>query len=48
MDILHFLHKNGCEWNSTTCHSAAEGGSLECLKYPKKHNAAGEEFLKSF
>ena len=27
---------NGCEWNATTCESAAKGGHLPCLMYVKK------------
>ena len=33
VELLKFLHENGCPWDDRTCTSAAAGGLLECLKY---------------
>ena len=33
MELLIFLHENGCPWDIRTCSLAAEFGHLECLKY---------------
>ena len=33
LDILIFLHKNKCPWDTRTCTYAAEKGHLNCLKY---------------
>jgi len=33
LDVLKFLHENGCSWNEETCKAAAEKGHLDVLKY---------------
>ena len=33
LDVLKYLHENGCPWDEWTCAGAAVGGHLELLKY---------------
>ena len=33
VELLQFLHENGCPWDARTCSYAAKNGHLECLKY---------------
>ena len=33
LELLQFLHENGCPWYEETCSEAAYNGHLECLKY---------------
>ena len=33
LEVLQYLHENGCPWNQSTCSNAAENGHLEVLKY---------------
>ena len=33
LDLLKFLHENGCPWDEFTCSEAAIKGRLECLQY---------------
>ena len=33
LELLEFLHENGCPWDEWTCFGAAKNGHLECLKY---------------
>ena len=33
MDVLKYLHENGCPWDKWTCCDAAERGHLDVLKY---------------
>jgi Ankyrin repeats (3 copies) len=33
LDLLNYLHGNGCPWDEYTCTDAAMNGHLDCLKY---------------
>jgi len=33
LEILKYLHENGCSWNVRSCEIASMKGHLECLKY---------------
>ena len=33
LELLQFLHENGCPWNESTCSGAAHYGHVGCLKY---------------
>jgi len=33
LEVLKYLHENGCPWNENCCEFASERGHLECLKY---------------
>jgi hypothetical protein len=33
LNMLKYLHENGCPWNEWACANAALGGHLEVLKY---------------
>src|SRR5579872_5334666 len=37
LNILMYLRKNGCDWNSYTCSSAASNGHLEVLKWAREN-----------
>ena len=37
LELLQFLHENGCPWNEETCSYAAKNGHLECLKYAREN-----------
>lgn len=40
LDLLKFLHENGCPWNIDTTLGAAENGHLECLRYAIENGCA--------
>ena len=48
LEILKYLHENGCPWYSDTCSSAADGGHLMCLTYAHEHGCKWEEDTCSF
>ena len=33
LDVLQYLHENGCPWNALACELAALNGHLDVLKY---------------
>ncbi|CAB9517821.1 expressed unknown protein [Seminavis robusta] len=35
LDVLKWLHENGCNWDYTTAHKAALGGHLDLLKWAR-------------
>jgi hypothetical protein len=43
LDILIFLHQNGCPWDEWTCRKAAENGHIECLKYAHENGCPWNE-----
>ena len=47
LDLLQFLHENGCPWHEETCSVAAELGHLECLKYAHENGCPWNEFTCS-
>ena len=42
VDVMAYLHEDGCPWDSA-CASAAEGGHLEMLKYLFDHGCPWDE-----
>ena len=47
LDLLKYLHENGCPWNEATCTCASLVGHLECLKYAHEHGCPWNEFTSS-
>lgn len=43
IDILKYLHKNGCPWDWKTCKYAVETDCLECLEYAHKNGCLWNE-----
>ena len=43
LEVLKYLHENGCPWGEYTCRSAAEGGHLEVLKYAHENGCPWDE-----
>ena len=43
LEVLKYLHENGCPWNEDTCWHAAEGGHLEVLKYAHEKGCPWDE-----
>ena len=41
LELLQFLHENGCPWGNLTCSRAAKNGHLECLKYAHENGCPG-------
>jgi len=37
LDVLKYLHENGCPWNEMTCECAAAFGHLDVLKYAQEN-----------
>lgn len=37
LELLKYLHENGCDWNEETCIAAASYGYLNILKYLRKN-----------
>ena len=33
MPVLQYLHENGCPWDWSTCHYAADTKQWDCLQY---------------
>ena len=47
LDLLQFLHENGCPWHEETSSVAAELGHLECMKYAHENGCPWNEFTCS-
>jgi len=43
IDMLIFLHENGCPWKLPACHFAAFNGHLDCLKYLHENGCPWDE-----
>ena len=43
VELLQFLHENGCPWDEYTCYNAAGEGHLECLKYAHENGCPWNE-----
>ena len=43
LELLKFLHENGCPWDEKTCSKAALNGHLECLKYARENRCDWDE-----
>ena len=41
LELLQFLHENGCPWNERTCSEAARNDHFECLKYEHENGCPG-------
>ena len=41
LELLKFLHENGCPWDDWTCSQAAYKGHLECLIYAYENGCPG-------
>ena len=40
LEMLQYLHKNGCPWDSKTVNTSIEHGRFECLKYAVENGCA--------
>jgi len=43
LDVLKYLHENGCPWNERCCEKASEKGHLECIIYLHKNRCPWNE-----
>ena len=43
LDILKYLHENGCPWDSNTCRYAARLKYWDCLQYMVDNKCPGWE-----
>ena len=43
LDVLKYLHENGCPWDKSTCERAAIGGHLNVLKYAHENGCPWDE-----
>ncbi len=43
LELLKFLHENGCPWDEKTCYRAALNGHLECLRYAHENGCPWDE-----
>ena len=41
LDVLKWLHQNGCDWSKWTCQWAASGGHLDVLRYAHENGCPG-------
>ena len=48
LDLLQFLHENGCPWHEETCSVAAKIGHFECLKYAHENGCPWDEFTCAY
>ena len=44
LEILIYLHENGCPWNEKTCSAAAGKGHYECLTYAHENSCPWDKF----
>jgi hypothetical protein len=44
LEVLKYLHDNGCPWDRKTIMSAAEYGKLECIKYAHTNGVEWNEY----
>ena len=47
LELLQFLHENGCPWDIRTCSWAALYGHFECLKYAHEKGCPWDEYTCS-
>jgi tRNA(Ile)-lysidine synthase TilS/MesJ len=47
MEVLQYLHENGCPWDSDACHIAAGNCNLEILKYLHDNGCPWDEWTLS-
>ena len=40
LNLMKYLHENGCSWGSNTCKWAAKYGNLDCLKYAHENGCS--------
>ena len=43
LDVLQYLHENGCPWDERTCWKAALGGHLDMLQYAHENGCPWDE-----
>ena len=43
LDVLKYVHENGCRWKPECCMAAAEGGHLDVLKYAHENGCPWDE-----
>ena len=43
LDLLKYLHENGCPWDQSTCTCASLVGHLECLQYAHENECPWDE-----
>ena len=48
LEVLKYLHENGCPWDKWTCFAAAGSGHLEVLKYVYRGTPTCRYFGHSF
>ena len=48
LELLQFLHENGCPWDIRTCSWAALYGHFECLKYAHEKGCPWDEWTCSW
>ena len=46
LELLQFLHENGCPWDEGTCSAAAHYGHLECLKYAHENGCPWDKWYR--
>ena len=44
LELLQFLHENGCPWDESTCSGAAHYGHVGCLKYAHENGCPWNSF----
>ena len=47
LNLMIYLHENGCSWDKYTCRRAAEKGHLDCLKYARENGCSWNEWICS-
>ena len=49
VELLQYLHENGCPWDKKACSEAALNGHLECLKYAHENGCPGSlEYAREY
>ena len=48
LNLMKYLHGNGCSWDSITCRTAAMYGHLDCLKYAHENGCSWDKYTCYF
>jgi len=48
LDILKYLHENGCPWNEKSFELASLNGNLKCLQYLHENGVLGMENVVNY
>jgi hypothetical protein len=48
LEILKYLQKNGCPWNSNVCSFAAKNGHIEVIKWSRENGCEWDSYTSMY